>query len=272
MEEYNEESALTELSGSGVADNGIMSEEEALSGLVETETVTLGQEEHQEENNEQEQEQPTEEQEPVSFEDGELNFLGDTEDYEQEEPEEQQQQEENNEYQEQELNINEDMNNEEVGAVKELFNKFDKLGLLDQYKLSDEDKQVLADSRRINDTFKEKERHEQETAVHEGKIKALNNFSESLAQSIPGYSTELVQNLVVSIHKSNPQLANNIYENPALLLDVWNKLGAKAQPQQKQTDVLSSQGNLQRTSNDLAKKVNDGTASEAEEAKYLASM
>ncbi len=159
---------------------------------------------------------------------------------------------------------------EEDAATVELFNRFKALGLIPENNgLSDEDKQLLQDAKRMNESFKQQEQYQQQVQEHNTKLTALGDFSKQLETAIPGYSTELMQKVVGDIHAKNPEAALRIFNDPKLLITLWGKVGAKSQPQQTQSNVISPNGQQNRQMQELEQKVKNGTATEQDEAMWL---
>ncbi len=159
---------------------------------------------------------------------------------------------------------------EEVEAVKDLFGKFQQLGLIPENNgLSEEDKNLLQEAKEIRDGLKAQETEQKEYEAHQTKLSDLEAFSTKLETTIPGYTTDFMQKVVGDINKTNPEAAQKIFNNPSLLLDLWNNVGAKAQPSQEPTGVINSNGQQATKHNDLDEKVNNGTATELEEARWL---
>lgn len=256
-----------------------MTEEQALASLTsnESEAVEVEETQPQQENN----------QEGFSLDNIDLSFLGmeTTEQTPTTEQSEQLQQEDTvlqqvleklnsmTSEQEQRTQLPDGMGAEQAEALTELFSGLKALGLIPENNgLSEEDRQLLNNAKEMQENFNQQKQLQEAQQEHETKLNALDSFSKELEGVIPGYSSETVQQIVASIHKQDPEKAWKIFNNPSLLVQVWNQIGVKSQPQQQPSNVLSTNSSQSSSLSALEEKVNNGTATEAEEAKYLASL
>lgn len=169
-------------------------------------------------------------------------------------------------------NQNETVQNEEIEILSQLASKMQKAGLLPNG-LSEEDKQLLQDAKAMRDEIKQQKEAYQQQLQHQNKISAIDSFSKELEQTIPSYNNNFMINLVSQISNKNPQAGQQILNNPAMLITLWNKYGAKAQPKQQSTNVLSNGGGSPNiNSNELFEKVKTGKATEDEELRLIASL
>ena len=158
--------------------------------------------------------------------------------------------------------------NEEQAGLKELAKKLLDVGLFPSA-MSKEQEELLKNAQTIQDNMKEEQEYQQEVAAHNEKVSALGEFSKSLEISIPGYSSEFMQKVVYDINATNPEAAQKILNNPMQLLTLWGKVGAKAQPSTKPTNIITNNASQTNVSSDLEQKVMNGSASAAEEAQWL---
>jgi hypothetical protein len=162
------------------------------------------------------------------------------------------------------------LSEEQIAGAKEIFNLLQDAGLLPkQFGLSEEQETLLKDAQSIKDGMQQQETEQKEYEEHQTKLSGLEDFSKKLETTIPGYSTDFMQKVIGDIQGKNPEAAQKIFNNPSLLIDLWNSVGAKAQPSTEQSNVIG--GNSQQVSqhNDLDEKVKNGTATEMEEAQWL---
>lgn len=157
--------------------------------------------------------------------------------------------------------------NEELAGLKELAKKMQDAGLFPA--MSKEQEELLKNAQTIQDNMKEEQEYQQEVEVHNEKVNALEEFSNSLETSIPGYSSALMGKVVANIAATNPEAAQKILNNPMQLLTLWGKVGAKAQPSTKPTNIITNNASQTNVSSDLEQKVMNGSASAAEEAQWL---
>lgn len=156
---------------------------------------------------------------------------------------------------------------EELTGLKELAQKMQDAGLFPS--MSEEDKQLLQDAKVMRDNLKADQDYHQQVEAHNVKVNELEAVSSELEKSIPGYSSEFMQKVVSNIAAKNPEAAQKILNNPMQLLTLWSKVGAKAQPSTKPTNVITSNRTQTVSTTDLDQKVKDGSASEYEEARWL---
>ncbi len=158
--------------------------------------------------------------------------------------------------------------NEELAGLKELAKKLQDAGLFPSA-ISKEQEELLKNAQTIQDNMKEEQEYQQEVEVHNEKVNALEEFSNSLETSIPGYSSALMGKVVANIAATNPEAAQKILNNPMQLLTLWGKVGAKAQPSTQPTNIITNNASQTNVSSDLEQKVMNGSASAAEEAQWL---
>jgi len=161
---------------------------------------------------------------------------------------------------------------EEAQAITELFDKFKQLGLINDNGLSKEDKELLKDTKEINKSFKQQEEEQKAYFEHQTKLEALKDFDKQLSQIVPGYDSKFMQKVIGDIHKTNPEAGMRILNNPSLLINLWNEIGAKAQPSNKNQNVINTTGQSNNSLAQLEQKVNDGTATEYEEAQFISQL
>lgn len=159
---------------------------------------------------------------------------------------------------------------EELTALSALTEKLQKAGLLPKG-LSDEDKTLLQEAKTLRDEIKQQKEQQAQQVEFNNKVGAIDSYSKQLEGLIPGYNTEFMINIVSQISAKNPQAGQQILNNPAMLTQLWATYGAKAQPKQQQTNVISN-GSSQVGKTDLFEKVKGGNASIDDEARYLASL
>ena len=234
--------------------DGFMTEEEALAGLIDSPT-------QEQETQTIDNPAPSTEQQEVDLSEIDLSFLGVENEATASEEQTQEvnpsvQEQQPNEMQEvlnrsdqmQKPNEQQEIPPEEMTALTELVGKLQGAGLIPQG-MSEEDRTLLTEVKKMNDSFKEQEQYNEAVQVHQGKITTLENFSKTLETTIPGYDSKFMQNVVVQINQKNPEAAQKILDNPSELLELWAKVGAKSQPSQVQTNVISSNGNQQTNTN-----------------------
>ena len=170
-----------------------------------------------------------------------------------------------------EQNNNIDMPEEEVEAVKTLFDKFQKLGLIPENNgINEEQQKLLEDVKKMNEAFKQQQEEQQQFQDHQEKLTKLESFDKELAETIPGYDSKMVEKAVADINKTNPDAAMKIFNDPSLLIKLWREIGGKAQPSTKQQNIISTKTtSANNRIAELEKKVNNGTATEYEEAEFL---
>lgn len=165
---------------------------------------------------------------------------------------------------------NDGIDQEELSALSALTEKLQKAGLLPKG-MSEEDKQILQDAKTMRDEIKQQREQQAQQIEFGNKVGAIDSYSKQLESLIPGYNTEFMINIVSQISQKNPQAGQQILNNPAMLTQLWATYGAKAQPKQQQTNVISN-GSSQVGKTDLFEKVKGGNASIDDEARYLASL
>jgi hypothetical protein len=170
---------------------------------------------------------------------------------------------------------NPDVNNDEIGqeeltALSALTEKLQKAGLLPKG-ISEEDRQILQDAKTMRDEIKQQREQQAQQVEFGNKVSAIDSYSKQLEDLIPGYSTEFMISMVSQISQKNPQAGQQILNNPAMLTQLWATYGAKSQPKQQSTNVISN-GSSQVGKTDLFEKVKGGNASIDDEARYLASL
>ena len=159
---------------------------------------------------------------------------------------------------------------EELTALSALTEKLQKAGLLPSG-LSEEDKTLLQEAKAMRDEIKQSRELQQQQAEFTAKVNSIDEYSKTLEGLIPGYDTSFMINVVSQISKQNPQAGQQILNNPAMLTQLWAKYGAKAQPKQQQTNVISN-GSSQVGRGDLLEKVRSGNGTPDDEARLLASL
>jgi hypothetical protein len=159
---------------------------------------------------------------------------------------------------------------EELSALSALTEKLQKAGLLPSG-LSEEDKTLLQEAKAMRDEIKQNREIQQQQAEFTAKVNSIDEYSKTLEGLIPGYDTSFMINVVSQISKQNPQAGQQILNNPAMLTQLWAKYGAKAQPRQQQTNVISN-GSSQVGRGDLLEKVRSGNGTPDDEARLLASL
>lgn len=159
---------------------------------------------------------------------------------------------------------------EELTALSTLTEKLQKAGLLPSG-LSEEDKTLLQEAKAMRDEIKQSRELQQQQAEFTAKVNSIDEYSKTLEGLIPGYDTSFMINVVSQISKQNPQAGQQILNNPAMLTQLWAKYGAKAQPRQQQTNVISN-GSSQVGRGDLLEKVRSGNGTPDDEARLLASL
>lgn len=165
---------------------------------------------------------------------------------------------------------NNNIPDEEAQAVTELFNKFKALGLIPENNgLGEEERQLLEDAKKMNESFRQQQEEQKAFEEHQSKLIALQDFDKELAETIPGYDSNLIQKAVADIHKQNPDAAMKIFNDPTLLIKLWKEIGGKSQPSQKQQNIITTNSTQANRISELEQKVNNGTATEHEEAEFL---
>ena len=160
------------------------------------------------------------------------------------------------------------MTAEEESAVREIYSKFEKLGLIPKG-ITDEQQQLLDQVSEINNKLSNQEAYENAVKEHESKISSLDAFDKQLSESIENYDSAFMKKVVADISAKNPKAGEQILNNPAKLLELWNKVGAKAQPSKKPTNVVTTKRQSNSFDSSLEEKVMNATASEDEEARFL---
>jgi hypothetical protein len=163
------------------------------------------------------------------------------------------------------------MTAEEEAGVKELFNRFEQLGLIPKG-MSEEDRTLMDSMKEMKETQDAQVAETARVEEFNTQVSAIETFSKSLETSIPGYDSKFMAQVITQINTANPAKGKEILENPTMLLDVWAKIGAKAQPQQQQTNVINGGGQRNNNDADLTNKVFSGKATEVEEGMLLAQL
>jgi len=161
---------------------------------------------------------------------------------------------------------------DDIAPLKELAERMQQAGLLPKG-LTEEHESLLQEVKSLRDEVKQQREAQHQQAEYQNKINSVDAFSKELEQVIPNYNPDFMISLVTQISSNDPRAGEQILNNPAMLITLWNKYGAKAQPKQQQTNVLSS-SNRNNTSNshDLFEKVKTGAATEDEELRLIASL
>lgn len=170
-------------------------------------------------------------------------------------------------------NQNQTLPDEDTEALSLLATKMQKAGLLPSG-ISEEDKQLLQEIKAMKDELNQQKEIQKQQVEHQNKISAIDNFSKELEQTIPNYNNDFMIQLVSKIAQQNPQAGQQILNNPAMLISLWNRYGAKAQPKVQQTNILSSNGSSSNNvnTNELFERVKTGKATQDEELKLIASL
>ncbi|MDN5053800.1 hypothetical protein [Aliarcobacter butzleri] len=170
-------------------------------------------------------------------------------------------------------NQNQTPPDEDIEALSLLATKMQKAGLLPSG-ISEEDKQLLQEIKAVKDELNQQKEIQKQQVEHQNKINAIDNFSKELEQTIPNYNNDFMIQLVSKIAQQNPQAGQQILNNPAMLISLWNKYGAKAQPKVQQTNILSSNGSGSNNvnTNELFERVKTGKATQDEELRLIASL
>lgn len=170
-------------------------------------------------------------------------------------------------------NQNQTIPDEDTEALSLLATKMQKAGLLPSG-ISEEDKQLLQEIKAMKDEINQQKEIQKQQVEHQNKISAIDNFSKELEQTIPNYNNDFMIQLVSKIAQQNPQAGQQILNNPAMLISLWNRYGAKAQPKVQQTNILSSNGSGSNNvnTNELFERVKTGKATQDEELKLIASL
>lgn len=170
-------------------------------------------------------------------------------------------------------NQNQTLPDEDTEALSLLATKMQKAGLLPSG-ISEEDKQLLQEIKAMKDEINQQKEIQKQQVEHQNKISAIDNFSKELEQTIPNYNNDFMIQLVSKIAQQNPQAGQQILNNPAMLISLWNRYGAKAQPKVQQTNILSSNGSGSNNvnTNELFERVKTGKATQDEELRLIASL
>ncbi|WP_323669140.1 hypothetical protein [Aliarcobacter butzleri] len=170
-------------------------------------------------------------------------------------------------------NQNQTLPDEDTEALSLLATKMQKAGLLPSG-ISEEDKQLLQEIKAMKDEINQQKEIQKQQVEHQNKISAIDNFSKELEQTIPNYNNDFMIQLVSKIAQQNPQAGQQILNNPAMLISLWNRYGAKAQPKVQQTNILTSNGSSSNNvnTNELFERVKTGKATQDEELRLIASL
>jgi len=163
---------------------------------------------------------------------------------------------------------------ENLPMLNELATRLKTAGLLPNG-LSPEDKELLNEVKAIKDEIEQQKQAQIAQAQLNSKIDAIDNFNKELESTIPNYNTSFMVSLVKKITDQNPHAGEQILNNPAMLISLWNKYGAVAVPQKPKTNaVLNSSNKANNITNTSAlfDKVKSGTASEEEELRLISML
>lgn len=162
---------------------------------------------------------------------------------------------------------------DELAPLKELAEKMQQAGLLPKG-LNEEHEALLQEVKTLRDEIKQQKEHQQQVQEFQSKISGVDAFSKELEQVIPNYNTEFMINLVSQIISKDARAGQQILNNPSMLISLWSKYGAKSQPKQQQTNVLSTNGNGNSisTPQELFEKVKSGRGTEEDELRLLSGL
>lgn len=290
MEEMNDGTVSTGMGGvseaatttesSGDVSNSIMSEEDALSFLSGN-----GQTEQQEQQTQitQDDMQNTSTDAGFNLDEIDMSMFG-LENVVNQEPQQQVQQQPidvNTLLMQQMMNRIESLQNpqqqqltdDELAPLKELAERMQQAGLLPKG-LDKEHEELLQEVKILRDEIKQQKEQQLQVQEFQAKINNIDAFSAELEQVIPNYNKEFMVNLVSQITSKDARAGQQILNNPSMLISLWSKYGAKAQPKQQNTNVLSSNGNNNNitTSQELFERVKSGKGTEADELRLLSGL
>lgn len=162
---------------------------------------------------------------------------------------------------------------DELAPLRELAEKMQQAGLLPKG-LDKEHEELLQEVKTLRDEIKQQKEQQQQMQEFQSKISGIDAFSKELEQVIPNYNTEFMVNLVAQITSKDARAGQQILNNPAMLISLWSKYGAKSQPKQQNTNVLSTNGNNNNitSSQELFEKVKSGKGTEADELRLLSGL
>lgn len=162
---------------------------------------------------------------------------------------------------------------DELTPLKELAEKMQQAGLLPKG-LNKEHEELLQEVKTLRDEIKQQKEQQQQVQEFQSKINSIDAFSKELEQVIPNYNKEFMVNLVTQITNKDARAGEQILNNPSMLISLWSKYGAKSQPKQQNTNVLSTNGNNNNITNsqELFEKVKSGKGTEADELRLLSSL
>ena len=162
---------------------------------------------------------------------------------------------------------------DELAPLRELAEKMQQAGLLPKG-LDKEHEELLQEVKTLRDEIKQQKEQQQQMQEFQSKISGIDAFSKELEQVIPNYNTEFMVNLVAHITSKDARAGQQILNNPSMLISLWSKYGAKSQPKQQNTNVLSTNGNNNNitSSQELFDKVKSGKGTEADELRLLSGL
>lgn len=160
---------------------------------------------------------------------------------------------------------------DELAPLRELAERMQQAGLLPKG-LNEEHEALLQEVKSLRDEIKQQKEQQQQLQEFQTKINGIDSFSKELEQVIPNYNSEFMINLVAQINAKDPRAGHQILNNPAMLISLWGKYGAKSQPRQQATNVLSTNGNNNNnitSTEELFNKVKSGKGTEEDELRLL---
>ena len=162
---------------------------------------------------------------------------------------------------------------DDIAPLRELAERMQQAGLLPKG-LNEEHEALLQEVKSLRDEIKQQKEQQQQVQEFQSKISGIDAFSKELEQVIPNYNTEFMINLVGQITNKDPRAGQQILNNPSMLISLWAKYGAKSQPKQQQSNVLSTNGNgnIINTSQELFEKVKSGRGTEEDELRLLSGL
>lgn len=163
---------------------------------------------------------------------------------------------------------------DELAPLRELAERMQQAGLLPKG-LNEEHEALLQEVKSLRDEIKQQKEQQQQLQEFQTKINGIDSFSKELEQVIPNYNSEFMINLVAQINAKDPRVGHQILNNPAMLISLWGKYGAKSQPRQQATNVLSTNGNNNNnitSTEELFNKVKSGKGTEEDELRLLSGL
>lgn len=163
---------------------------------------------------------------------------------------------------------------DELAPLRELAERMQQAGLLPKG-LNEEHEALLQEVKSLRDEIKQQKEQQQQLQEFQTKINGIDSFSKELEQVIPNYNSEFMINLVAQINAKDPRAGHQILNNPAMLISLWGKYGAKSQPRQQATNVLSTNGNNNNnitSTEELFNKVKSGKGTEEDELRLLSGL